>query len=187
MLICIDVDNVVNNFTEVLIGLYNKYYDEPISLDQFTTYNFNDCFSFKTAEALRALCSNVNTSISLNVIAGAQNAIKKLQRHGHIIYFATATHYKNFDTKVEWLRNRFPTIPVENIICITDKSLLKADILIEDNLSNLISFSGERICFDYPWNRSFIKDFAYDIRRVYNWDDVIEAVNRIEAEAEVWK
>ena len=68
-----------------------------------------------------------------------------------------------------------------------DKSLLRVDVMVDDHLSNLVSNVCERICLDYPWNRDTSKDYAYDIKRAYNWNDVVNIINNIEKEMKKWE
>jgi 5'(3')-deoxyribonucleotidase len=68
-----------------------------------------------------------------------------------------------------------------------NKSLLRIDVMIDDHLSNLTSNICERICLDYPWNRSASKDYVYDIKRAYSWNDVVDIINKIEKEMKEWE
>ena len=68
-----------------------------------------------------------------------------------------------------------------------DKSLLKADVLIDDCLDNLISSFAERVCLDHPWNQNELKDYSYGIRRAYHWSDIVNIINDIDKEMKKWE
>ena len=89
--------------------------------------------------------------------------------------------------KEELLRRYFPFIPKNNLVRIYNKKLLNVDVLIEDNLDNLTQTFADRICFDQPWNRDDVKDFAYGIYRVKGWGEVVETINNIERSIREWE
>jgi 5'(3')-deoxyribonucleotidase len=82
----------------------------------------------------------------------------------------------SFTAKFDWLARHFPYIPTTNIVFCGDKSILRADFLIDDNPRQLARFEGssgpneprrEGILYTSPAN-AHITGF----RRVHNWLDV---------------
>ena len=66
---------------------------------------------------------------------------------------------------------------------MTDKSLFKCQIMIEDCYEQLVKNKlCHKVCLDYPWNRNTDKDFVYDVKRCKNWSEILEAINQIEKE-----
>ena len=92
-----------------------------------------------------------------------------------------------FEWKCKWISKYFPMINIDDVIRIKDKSLLRVDVIIEDCLKQLTSSIGERICLDYPYNRSISKDYNYDICRASNWRDIIKYISDIERKIEEWE
>lgn len=187
MMICVDIDNVLNNLTEEALKLYNSRTNKDIQMIDITTYNFYDCLPKEDAEGITALFKEKELWDSLKPLQGSQNAIKELIRKEHKVYLATATDACNFAWKMEWLKHFYPFIPEENVIRIMDKSLLRCDVMIEDNIETLTNVFADRVVLDYPWNRSSSKDFAYDIRRAKSWTDIVNIINQIEREMEEWE
>lgn len=187
MIIMCDIDGVLNNLVEKTLELYNSHSGKNIQISDITAYNFFDCLSYEDAQGVISLFKDKSLWDSLRPSAGSQNAIKQLIKKGHQIYLATATDPVNFEWKIEWLQQHFPFIPSDNVIRIMDKSLLKCDVLIDDCLDNLISVFCERIVVDYPWNQSKSKDYAYDIKRAYSWNDIVNIINNIEREMKKWE
>lgn len=186
MIIVCDIDNICNNLTEKTLELYNSRSGKSVQMSDLTTYNFADCLPKEDADAIISLFKEKKLWNSLTPIAGASNGLKTLIKQGHRIYLATATDPINFAWKVEWIKKNFSFINADNIIRIMDKSLLKADIIIDDHLDNLVGNTAYRICLDYPWNRDERKDFIHDICRVHNWKEIVSAVNNIERKDEEW-
>lgn len=187
MIICCDIDNTINDLTAKTIALYNARSGKSIKMPNVTTYNFYDCLSKEDADGIIALFKEKKLWDSLKPLPHSQESLKKLINQGHRIFLATATDPINFEWKCEWLSRYFSFIPIDNVIRIMDKGLLKIDVMVDDHLSNLTSNFCERVCLDYPWNRAPGKDFAYDIKRASSWNDVVNIINNIEKEMRKWE
>jgi hypothetical protein len=60
-------------------------------------------------------------------------------------------------------------------------------VLIDDCLDNLIGSFADRITLNYPWNQNELKDYAYNIKRAYNWSDIVNMINNIEKDMKKWE
>jgi len=177
--IAIDVDNVLNNLMDKTIEMYNNKYDASLTVDMFDEYDVYKCLPHDEAQKFIELFQEQDLWASLEPIKNAQWGVKQLIEHGYEVYLATATHHSNFSWKVEWIKYYFGMISEKNIICIHNKGLLKADILIDDCIDNLLSsYWYERVCLDYEWNRN-INDEVYGIHRAHDWLEIVDAVNKI--------
>lgn len=186
MTIICDIDDVLNDLAQKVVELYNARSGKNLRVSDITSYNFYDCLPQEDADALCALFEEKELWDSLTPTPGSQDALKALIRQGHKVYLATATHYKNFAWKIEWLSKHYSFFDHKNVIRIMDKSLLNADVMIDDHLDNLINNVCERICIDKPWNRSSSKDYAYNIYRVSHWSKIPNVINDIERERNKW-
>lgn len=186
MIIMCDIDSTINNLMEETIKLYNSRSDKNIQIEDITSYNFFDCLPREDAEGIVSLFKEKQLWDSLRPTKGSQNILKQLVKNGHQVYLATATDPVNFQWKIDWLNQYFPFIPSDNVIRIMDKSLLKADILIDDSLDNLTSVMCDRVCITRPWNHSTSKDIAYGIKRANCWNDIVNIINNIEKEMKKW-
>lgn len=179
LVICIDVDGVLNDLMEKTIVMYNNKYNAHLSLEDFPDYDIFKDLPYDDAEKLLALWQEEELWNSLEPRKGSQRSIKKLVDDGHRVYFATSTHHKNFAWKVEWLQHYFGVIPSKNIICICNKGLLNCDVLIDDCVDNLLANKlCYRVLFDCCWNQH-IYDDVHLITRVHNWDEIIKVVDEI--------
>jgi len=112
----------------------------------------------------------------LDVMPESQRVLDRLQSR-YDIFIATAAMEipTSFNAKFNWLARHFPFIPTSHIVFCGDKSILRADYLIDDNPRQLRLFQSnspgdatrEGILFSSPAN-AFVTDF----RRVENWLDV---------------
>jgi 5'(3')-deoxyribonucleotidase len=140
--------------------------------DDFKTYDMSRAVRPKDADFFKNLFLEEEFWKSLSPAPNAQSALKGIMIDGYKTYLPTKTHFINVPWKYKWLDTHYPFVPLENVIVIHDKSLLKIDFMIEDCLENLLSGSTyHRILIDKPWNRN-IRDSSYDIHRV---KDLVEA------------
>jgi 5'(3')-deoxyribonucleotidase len=129
---------------------------------------------------------------ALAVMPDAQRVLARLQSQ-HEIFIASAAMEvpSSFMAKFDWLAEHFPFIPTSHIVFCGDKSILRADFLIDDNPRQLRRFEErdandlarthdsavetgpqdnlprEGILFTSPAN-AFVSGF----RRVDSWLDV---------------
>ena len=187
MIIICDIDNLINNLAEKTIEVYNSCTNKDIQFSDITSYNFYDCLPKEDADGIVSLFKKKSLWDSLKPLEGSQGGLKKLIKKGHRVYLATATDPVNFEWKIDWLKQYFPFISEDNVIRIMDKSLLKADVIVDDCLDNLIGNFAERVVLDYPWNQNELKDYAYSIRRAYTFNDIVNIINDIEKEMKKWE
>lgn len=182
MIIMCDIDGILNNLVEAVLNTYNSRANKNIQISDITTYNFFNCLDPTDAKGITSLFKEKSLWDSLKPLQGAQKALRQLVKNGHKIYLATATDPINFKWKIDWLEQYYPFIPSDNVIRITDKSLLKCDVLIDDCLDNLIGIFAERVCLNYPWNKNDVKDYVYGIHRCNNWNEIVRVINKIDQE-----
>ncbi|WOI55100.1 5' nucleotidase, NT5C type [Palleronia sp. LCG004] len=103
----------------------------------------------------------------LAVVQGAQEGIAALAQD-HEIFVATAAmeYPASCPHKIAWLARHFPDISPMNIVLCGDKSVIAADLLIDDSPRHFTGFGGTGICFDAPHNRG-----DQVSHRLTNWAD----------------
>jgi 5'(3')-deoxyribonucleotidase len=179
MVLCVDVDDVICNLQETVIGLFNKRFGSNYSVNDFTDYDVMNVLPTQDGVVLRDMYGEPGLYDKVKPLPGAQDALQKLINMGHQIYLVTAAVPKTYGEKIEFIKRYFPFIDDGHIICMKHKWLFKCDIMIEDNLQTLLTKPYyHRVLLNRPWNQSN-KDYVYDIHRCYNWDDIIAAVNKI--------
>ncbi len=96
--------------------------------------------------------------------------LKELSEH-YEIYIATAAMDVPgcFNAKYEWLLEHFPFLNPAHFIFCGDKKVVKADYLIDDNVRQLQSFTGEGILYSQSYNED-----CNEFKRVRNWKEVRE-------------
>lgn len=179
MVIVCDCDNVLNNLQETVVSLFNDRNGTNYTLHDFHTYDIMNSLPMQDAISMKEMYAECDLYNFVKPVRGAQVAIEKLINNGHQIYIATDHPSATYGEKVAWIKKYFPCIDDAHIICIKHKWLLRSDIMIEDCVENLLAKPFyDRILVDYPWNRH-VKDYAYNIRRCANWEQISDVINKI--------
>ena len=187
MKICVDIDDILCDLVQTGVRLYNSKAGTNIALSDITSFNLRECMSNTDADGVLAIFNGVEIYDHLKPIPDSQWGLETLFKQGHHVFLATATPYKSFASKVEWVCKNFSCVAPEDIICIQNKSVLNCDIMVDDKLDNLTKNLCERIALDYPWNRNKDKEFVYDIIRAHSWKDIVNIINKIERKDKEWE
>ena len=180
MIIVCDIDCVLNNLCEKMLEIYNAHSGKNIQVSDITSYDFKECLPKEDADALYSLFKEKELWDSLEPIKDSQWGLQTLLNTGHQVVLATATHECNFEWKCKWIYKHFGMINESNIIRIYNKGLLRADVIIDDCMDNLIKCCCDRICLDMPYNRDDQKYYVYDIYRARDWKEIVKFINDIE-------
>lgn len=173
--IFVDVDAVVIDIHSAWLSLYNQDYDDSLSVDQITDWDMTkfvkpecgkDIYKYLPMESL------YDTALAVD---GAISSIHWLRQHDYDVRFLTSGVQP---AKIMWLGNRGLLISEHflfspDVIVAHDKSIVKGDILIDDNLKNCENFQGKSILFAQPWNNVVSPFFRAD-----GWPDVIQYLAR---------
>lgn len=87
MTILIDIDNCINNFSQVLLRYCNQYYNTEYLIENVTTYDWFD----KTFDNPWPLVKSSNFWDEVEVNAAAVYAINRMLLDNHKIYLVSAS------------------------------------------------------------------------------------------------
>lgn len=185
MIICVDVDDTLNNLQEAVMNLFNERHGTSYSVEDFTEFDIANVLPIQDAMAMQQMYAEPGIYNHVSPVAGAQAGLKRLIRDGHEVLLVTASVPSIFKEKVEWIQHFFPFIDKEHIISMIPKWLIRCDVMIEDNFKTLLGGQNyDRICLNRPWNQNS-HDWVYGIIRVNNWDDIVDEINKITKESEM--
>jgi len=71
--------------------------------------------------------------------------------------------------KLLWLIDFFPFISWRQVVFCGNKSLIPADIMIDDHFKNLDNFRGETLMFVQPHN---INSTGHHHKKVFSWQEI---------------
>lgn len=173
MRIGIDIDDTITtNFTQTLLDLYNKKYNDNLSLSDITDY---DLQRFLKPECEDVFAEFIDEAfiMSLNIPSSTIDALTKLNAE-HEIFFITAAFPNSIEWRDKLLKTYLPWYNVNQLIMCRAKYLLDIDFLIDDNPNNFADAKYQGIIIDKPWNQQ--AEASYRIGEMF---DMIELLKKI--------
>jgi 5'(3')-deoxyribonucleotidase len=166
--IAVDMDEVIADAVAEHLARYNRDHGETITKNDLHGKWLWDVVSLDHHPALEAYLRSDDFFAVLDVMPEAQRVLLALQSK-YEVFIATAAMEvpPSFMAKFRWLERHFPFISPSHIVFCGDKSIIKADFLIDDNPRQLRRFTGEGILFTAQHNIS-VRGF----RRVKDWLEV---------------
>lgn len=173
--VLLDMDDVIVDFMGDVIVDYNKDHSSiPLRLDDCICWNLESIlgpiifkYIYKKGRFLNLKIKNNSTIY-----------IKELIDSGRYdVFIVTACPHKYFLEKSIWLDKYMPYFDKERVICTAEKTAIWGDVLIDDKLDNIKSFTeliGEGILMDMPHNRN-----CNDFKRIYSLENILEILDEM--------
>ena len=139
----------------VLADVYSRFfelYEEETGIRK----SREEIMGLKEGEAFPSLFRWVETRgffRTIPVMPYSQSVLRSLNEKYEIIVVSMATEFPvSLTDKQLWLNDHFPFISWKQVVFCGNKSLIPADMMIDDHLKNLDTFDGETIMFLQPHN-----------------------------------
>ena len=189
MIIACDVDGVVADLQSEWLRRYNKDYEDTLTLEDWTTFGVHE--KCKCGTKLYEYLHDPTLYPAVLPVHNALYGVNLLRTLGHRVVFVTSCVPGMTDGKYDWLvENKFlaPSNDgwwgglSDDFIVTGDKSLIDADILIEDRAETVIEWVEKRrhraIIINRPWNRGvdMRSSLTAWITWVDDWREVVEHV-----------
>lgn len=163
--IALDMDEVIADVIPKFSDIFEAEFGRRPQLEEYQgkkIYDVND------ASHIRHRLHDPGFFADLPVMEGSQEVVKWLNEHFDLYIVTAASEFRNsLADKHDWLRKNFPFIHWKKFVFCGDKSIIKADYLIDDHVRNLKKFSGKGVLYTASHN---IYDSTFD--RVNNWKEV---------------
>lgn len=188
MNIGIDIDDTLNNLSEILIE-YGKKYNEENSIKheiQEDRYDFQEAFGWNKEQEDKFKEQYIGTCLSQATIkTGAREYVQKLKEEGHKIFIITARTeqetVKNVqEISAEWLKRNGIMLDKLEVGCEQKVEKCREhniDVFIDDNTEHCKSVHESLgipvIMFDSIYNQG-VKEF----NRVYNWEEAYKLIKK---------
>ncbi|MDE3104510.1 MAG: 5'-3'-deoxyribonucleotidase [Acidobacteriota bacterium] len=162
------MDEVMADAVAEHLARYNRHHNGSLTKDDLHGKWLWDVVPLDHHPALEEYLRADDFFDVLEVMPESPRVMRALQEH-YEVFIATAAMEvpTSFAAKFRWLGRHFPFIPPSHIVYCGDKSILRADYLIDDNPRQLRRFEGEGILFSSPHNVN-----VTGFRRVRDWLDV---------------
>lgn len=173
-ILAVDQDDVLAVLLEAWVKAYNKDYDDNLKLEDITSWNISKLVKPEAKEDIYHYLDVPGFMENLELKDGSQKALKNLSKHFDIFVVTAPKDYSGVLSKAKWLQKYFPFIPKENYVFTMNKSIIRADFLVDDGVHNLEVFKGCPILFDAPHNQL---ETRYN--RVKNWEEAFELLMKL--------
>ena len=175
--IAVDMDEVLADALQAHLDRYNRDHataaQSPITLSDLRGRRLWQVVPAHLHPTLDNYFRDGDFFRNLRVMPHAQRVLERLQSRYEVFIASAAMEVpSSFAAKYDWLAEHFPFIPTSHIVFCGNKSILRADYLIDDNPRQLALFHDttnptsprEGILYTSPAN---IDITGY--RRVDNW------------------
>ena len=156
----------------VLADVYTRFF-ELYKKETGLSKTMDEIIGLKEGEAFPQALRWVETAgffRTLPVVPDSQRVLKLLNETYEIIVVSMATEMPlSLTDKMLWLNDFFPFISWKQVVFCGNKSLIPADIMIDDHFKNLDYFDGETIMFIQPHN---INSTGHPHKKVTSWFEV---------------
>ncbi len=153
--ICVDMDEVIADTLSEHLRRYNQEFDESITPEDLTGKGLWEVTPVDRQQQLRAFLDAEDFFEDLPLIPDAQEVLKSLSARFEIFIATQAMTVPNsLGPKYRWLQRHFPFLPPTNYVFCGNKSILRADYLIDDLPRNLQRFEGHGLLYTAPHNKN---------------------------------
>jgi 5'(3')-deoxyribonucleotidase len=163
--ILVDMDGVLADVYARFLELYEEETGKRRSMDEI--------IGLKEGEAFSEVFRWVETPgffRNIPVIPDSQRVLKLLNENYEIIVVSMATEFPaSLTDKQLWINDHFPFISWKQVVFCGNKSLIPADLMIDDHFKNLDNFDGETIMFIQPHN---INNTDHHHKTVSTWAEI---------------
>ena len=168
--VCVDMDEVMADTLAEHLRRYNQTFDEDVTTEDLAGKGLWEVAPLDRQLQLRAFLDAEDFFEDLALMPDAQPVLKDLSTRFEIFIATQAMVVPNsLGPKYRWLQRHFPFIPPTHYVFCGNKSILRADYLIDDQPRNLTMFEGIGLLYTAPHNVT-ITGFV----RVNDWRQIAE-------------
>jgi len=173
--ILVDMDDTMEELLKCWVAYLNSKYDLTVDFSDIVNWELPPYFPSLTPEQVYEVLVEDDLWKTVTPIEGSIEYLQKLIEEGFTVRVCTASSPTSYALKMRYVMKRyFPFINTRTqCICIHDKQMVKADILLDDNPNNLIGGSYKGVLFSRKTN----ENVDYPIR-VNSWDEFYEYVKK---------
>ena len=161
MRILIDMDGVISDFDGEFLKRWRERYPDKVyvPLEERTSFYVKDSYPEELHSLVKEILLEPGFFRDMMPMAGAKDALKEMEQMGLELFICTSplSAYKNCVLeKFEWVDRELGDDWVSRIVLTKDKTLVKADYIIDDKAEITgveSSPEWEHIIYDRPYNR----------------------------------
>lgn len=178
MRILVDMDGVLSDFDGSFLNCWRELHPDKffIPIEERTTFYVREQYPDELKPLVSEVVGSPGFFRDMTPVEGGKKALTEMDEMGFEVFICTSplSRYRNCVLeKFEWVENHLGSKWVNRIILTKDKTLVKADYIIDDKPEIIgveESPSWEHILYDCPYNRGINK------RRITwaSWKSILE-------------
>ena len=170
-ILVLDQDDVIVDTYGKMAQIIVRDFDTDFSLEDFYARAFNDLLTAEHKERIYQELHKPGFFADIPAKEGAVEAVKLLAAKYDVYVATAAMEFPNsFREKYDWLQTNLPFVPYQNLIFCGHKSILRADVIVDDMPRNFAGQGSARcLLFNAPHNYA---ETRYE--RVNNWAQILE-------------
>ena len=166
----VDMDEVIADSQSRFYIWYERDFGEKFPIEKLAGKKPSEVVPEDRAKTVLNYPHQKGFFEDLPVIEESQEILAKLAEKHEVFITTAAMEFKySFLEKYDWLDKHFPFIHWKNRVFLGDKSVIKANYMIDDNAFNLETFAGEGLLFTALHNMN-----EQNYRRVNSWSEIGE-------------
>lgn len=167
-IILLDLDGTLIDWDRKFLESWNQR-----SIVTRNSYYMEDCVEEPYRQEALDVMRSPGFFEFLPLMKGALKAIEEMEEHGFNLKICTAPIYESdycCQEKVNWIKKNLGEKWLKKLVMCSDKSLIKADYLIDDKPFDQLNDNQSPACwkqiiYDQPYNRDS------NLPRIYRWKD----------------
>lgn len=175
--IAIDVDGVCAALHVPWLNRYNKEFNDNLKVSDIVHWNMHDFVKPECGKQIYKYIEDPTIYDETPPVLGSVECMTELKSERKDLRFIYVTNSTlgAAGRKYYWLKQYGFLDSQDDYVEAKDKSLIKADALLDDYQENLKMFIGVKLLFNSTWNKEF---GHYDMCRVNNWIDAKDMINK---------
>ncbi|HMG69023.1 MAG TPA: hypothetical protein VK588_15100 [Chitinophagaceae bacterium] len=165
--IAIDMDGVIADTTEQFFSFDERDFGKRRTLEEIT--GKPESVAFPRGKEYVRTKDFFRTAPEMK---DSQNVLSALNKQYEMFIVSAATEFPlSLFEKHQWLQEHFPFITWQQMVFCGSKTIIDADIMIDDHFKNLDPFKGRTILFSQPHNL-LLQSSKH--QRVNSWKEVAD-------------
>lgn len=178
--ILVDMDDTIENLIDAWVIRINEEFGTKTKRKDIINWDIDTFFPSITKAQVFSVLFEHDFWKTVKPKKDAIKYLEKLHDEGFNILLCTASHYSTVKEKFEdALLPYFPFFDSDHIIITNQKYIIKADVLVDDGVHNLLKGSYKKILYTTSVNKNFDEEKKYKIERVSNWKQVYDTIERM--------
>jgi 5'(3')-deoxyribonucleotidase len=169
--IALDVDEICLALMDTWLQIYNEEFSDTLEKQTITDWDIRKFVKPEAYDVILTYIDHPDIFYASKPVEGALEGIQQLREMGFKIVFATANNPEH--CKYNWLYENGMMWDKSEFMEVYDKSLVYADVLLDDRFTNCMAFRNASFLYSAPWNRRFLHP-----NRVDSWKEFIERLKQ---------